>query len=397
MKNIQLPFGVQDFMPQECYNKNLTQEKLSSVFLKHGFVKVGTPAIEYFDVYGDVLSRNSVNKTFKMTDSDGSLLMLRSDPTLQISRMAATKLDTAQVSKIYYLENSYEYLSDASTARSREFPQAGVELLGDSGTAGDVEILVVAIESLINCGLTDFMLEIGQVDYFNGIAGEAGMSEADSQELRGLINKKDMLGVEMFLCGKKINEKFVSQFMKLSTLFGGIDVLERARKGVANQKSNKALDNLEKIMKALAAMGLEKYVSVDLGLLRGEYYTGMVVKGFSDKLGVPILDGGRYDSLGELFGKALPAVGFSVGVKRLLMALEKEGKIVQCPQADYAYISDGKDAAFEYSYVSDLRKKGFAVEKRFEADKTALKRYCKDCGIANAVIISGSTAEIIKG
>ncbi|MDE6398893.1 MAG: ATP phosphoribosyltransferase regulatory subunit, partial [Clostridiales bacterium] len=329
MKNLQLPFGVQDYMPQECYNKNLVQERLAEVFLRHGFKRVGTPAIEFYDTYEDILSRTAVNKTFRMSDSDGSLLMLRFDPTLQICRMAATKLDAERIEKVYYLENSYEYISDPSTARSREFPQAGMELLGTSGTAGDVEAIVTAIECLQNAGLTDFLLEIGQVDYFNGIVCEAGMSEENARELRALINKKDMLGVEMFLHGKSVNEKFVTQFLQLPTLFGDEDVLDRARTGVVNKKSLRALDNLGEIMSALKDMGLDSYVSVDLGLLRGEYYTGLVMKGFSGRLGVPILDGGRYDDLCAAFGKPMPAVGFSVGVKRLLMALEKEDKLVR--------------------------------------------------------------------
>ncbi len=397
MKNIRLPFGVQDYMPQECYNKELTQEKLGNVFSRHGFLRVGTPAIEYFDAYDEVLSRASQNKTFKMTDSDGSLLILRSDPTLQICRMAATKFDAENINKVYYLENSYEYISDPTTARSREFPQAGVELLGNSGNAGDIEILTVAIESLLAAGLTDFMLEIGQVGYFNGIAGEAGLCEKDAGELRSLINKKDMLGMEMFLSGKNVADKYVAQFMMLPTLFGDSEVISKARKGVVNVKSNRALDDLENILAALKAAGLDKYVSVDLGLLRGDYYTGMVLKGFSSQLGLPILDGGRYDGLCSAFGITLPAVGFSIGVKRLLIALEKEGKLVPCGRSGYAYISDGKDHAFEYGFVSKLRNGGAKVEKCFFDSRDALVGYCNSAGIKNAFVISGGKVEYVKG
>ncbi len=389
MKNLQLPFGVQDYMPQECYNKNLTQEKLAETFVQHGFVRVETPAIEYYNVYDEILSRAAVHKTFKMTDSDGSLLILRPDPTLQICRMAAAKLQSEGIHKVYYLENSYEYLSDPSTARSREFAQAGVELLGTSGTAGDVEIIVVAIESLLAAGLDDFLLEIGQVAYFNGLTSEAGMTENDAETLRALVNKKDMLGVELFLHGKNVDERFVSRFLKLPTLFGGAEVLARAREGVANEKSEQALNNLQEIMEKLTALGLDRYVSIDLGLLRGDYYTGLVMKGFSGKLGVPLLDGGRYDRLGQAFGKTMPAVGFSVGIKRLLIALEKEGKLIACKTPDYAYISDGKDSAHEYAVVSDLRKKGNNVEKCFYCKKSELIAYCKQKGIRHALIFTG--------
>lgn len=396
MKKLQLPFGVQDYMPQECYQKNLVQERLATVFLRHGFRRVDTPAIEYFDVYDEVLGRNTVNKTFKMTDSDGSLLMLRFDPTLQICRMAATKLGAEQIEKVFYIANSYEYIPDSGTARSREFAQTGVELLGSCGSAGDTEAIVVAIESLLGAGLTDFLLEIGQVDYFNGIVCEAGMCDEDAKELRVLINKKDMLGVEMFLRGKNVNEKFMTQFLQLPTLFGDEDVLARAREGVANQRSLRALDNLQQVYAALRAMRLDKYVSVDLGLLRGEYYTGLVLKGITRNLGVPILDGGRYDALCASFGKPMPAIGFSIGVKRLLVALEKEGKLSHGGDVDCAYISDGKDVGFEYSYVREMRSRGLSVEKRFGGDKKALVAYCRHCGIRSAIVIEGNKATEIE-
>ena len=347
-------------------------------------------------MYDEVLSRSAVNKTFKMTDSDGSILMLRFDPTLQICRMAATKLHTDTVEKICYIENSYEYLSDPGTARSREFPQAGVEILGNGDVSCDIEAVTVAIESLSAAGLTDFMLEIGQVDYFNGLTAEAGMGDADAWELRGLINKKDMLGVEMFFRGKGIGEPFVSQFMLLPTLFGDADVLRRARKGIKNEKSKQALARLEVLLSALTAAGLDRYVSVDLGLLRGEYYTGLVMKGLSGKLGVPILDGGRYDTLCASFGAPLPAVGFSVGIKRLMIALEREGKLVSCPVPDYAYIADGVDYAFEYRCVTELREKGRTVEKRF-GDERALRTYCRSVGIDKAFVVCGSSVKQILG
>ena len=166
MKKFQLPFGVQDFMPSECYNKIAVEQKLAAVFAAHGFLRVSLPAIEFFDAYDRVLDRSAVKKTFKTTDSDGSLLMLRFDPTLQICRMAESKLEPELINKVYYLENSYEYISDETTARSREFPQAGVELLGNSGSAGDMEIVVTAIESLLAAGAGGFFLRLWQSDYF---------------------------------------------------------------------------------------------------------------------------------------------------------------------------------------------------------------------------------------
>ena len=211
-----------------------------------------------------------------------------------------------------------------------------------------------------------------------------------------LVNKKDMLGVEMFLSSKKVGERFVSQFLLLPTLFGGCEVLNKARKEIANEKSAQALNRLEQILIALKAARLDKYVAIDLGLLRGEYYTGLVMKGISGKLGVPLLDGGRYDTLCGEFGASKPAIGFSIGIKRLLVALEREGKLMSCASPDIAYISDGKDCGFEYEYVAALRENGLVVEKRFECGKKELLDYCAAKKIPCAVIISGGRAERIS-
>ena len=141
MKKFQLPYGVQDYLPQECYNKELVEKKLSEVFYKSGYERVETSALEYFDLFDGILPPSAINKMFKMTDSDGSLLVLRPDTTLQICRMAAGNLDTGEINRLYYCENSFEFLTDNSTARTREFAQVGVELLGNTGIDGDIEII----------------------------------------------------------------------------------------------------------------------------------------------------------------------------------------------------------------------------------------------------------------
>ena len=114
--------------------------------------------------------------------------------------------------------------------------------------------------------------------------------------------------------------------MELPALYGGTEILQKARSYSKNPRCLSAVDNLERIMTELQAKGLSQYLSIDLGLVQSiHYYTGMVFKGISDKLGYPLLTGGRYDSLVAQYGRDIPATGFAMGVKPLLIALERQG------------------------------------------------------------------------
>lgn len=383
-------------MPQECYNKKIVEDKLSKVFTLHGFSMVQTSSLEYFDLFNEIFDSKNINRMFKMTDNDGGLLVLRPDITLQICRMVATKFDINQINKLYYVENSFEYLPNTSTARSREFEQAGIEMLGKSGFAGDLEILTAAIEGFKACGLEDFLLEIGQVQFFNGLMQEGGVNSEDAKILRGLVNKKDMLGVELFLQNRNLKSEFIKKFLLLPTLFGDESILEKAKNMCSNDTSLKAIDNICYLVSHLKERGLDKYISIDLGMLQGDYYSGLVVRGVAKNLGLSILDGGRYDNLCNALNAPMEAVGFAIGVKRLLIALENQNKLEGLKAIDYAYISDDKFGDFEYETVKNLREGGKTVTKCFLQNGSELAQYCVKNNIAGAFEIAGQTRKDIK-
>lgn len=396
MKKFQLPYGVQDYLPEECYNKELVEKKLTQVFYSSGYEKVETSALEYFDLFDGILPPSAINKMFKMTDSDGSLLVLRPDTTLQICRMAAGELKTGGIKRLYYSENSFEFLPDNSTARTREFAQVGVELLGKTGVGGDVEIILTAIEALKAAGLKDFLIDIGNLEYFNGLAEECGLGATDAKQITGYIDNKDILGLEIFLASKGTEAKFRDALLSLPTLFGKENVLARAKKLCSNKRSQKAISDLEKVLSAVGECGLGEYVSVDLGMLCGNYYSGLVVRGIAKDLGVSILDGGRYDGLCGKFGAPSEAVGFAIGTKRLLKALENQGALVKKAPCDAAYIQLKDFCKEEYSYVRSLKADGKRIEKKFFASETELLSYCKQNSVPLAVVFDGKTRKEIK-
>lgn len=390
-RKLKIPYGFQDYMQDECYNKRCLERELSQVYSGYGYREVETPTIEYYDTFHDVYAPDKLKKMFKLTDNDGSLLALRPDITLQICRMAS-KLDLSFPQRLFYAENCFEYLDSIDTARTREFSQMGVELIGESGIEGDIEIVTLAIKSFLASGLENFKIEIGNNNFFKGIISESGLEASDILTLTELINKKDSLAVEMFLQKKNVSERFCSALLLLPTLFGEKEVFRRAREVCENALTLSAFEDTKLLYETMERAGYGKYISIDFGMLHGlNYYSGLVLKGYSKNLGLCLLDGGRYDELCPSFGFPGSAVGFAIGIKRLLTALDEKGKLRKMLPCNYAYFSDNADEKTERDYVDSLRESGKSVVKLFFKNKDALIDYCKRNNIKKAFCISGTT------
>ncbi|MDR2201898.1 MAG: ATP phosphoribosyltransferase regulatory subunit [Clostridiales bacterium] len=396
MKSYRLPFGVQDYMPDECANKELAEGRLAAVFRGRGYERVAPGTLEFYDAFADALGRGGLNKMFKLTDSDGSLLVLRPDITLQIMRIAASKLDLSEPNRLYYIENSFEYLSDNSSARSREFSQAGVELLGESGAGGDVETVLTAIEALESTGLKNFLLDVGSVEFFRSLCEEFSIPDALAARFAPLIDNKDLTGLESALSGANVTGARAEAFLALPSLYGGAEVLGGAAKICGGKGCENALNKLSAVLDAAKICGRASRVAVDLGMQKGGYYTGLVIRGVARGSGVTILDGGRYDALGNKFGIQTEAVGFAIGTRRLLNALDNEGSTAKgLAPCDAAYVSDGFSPA-ENAEVGRMRARGERVVKLFCGEERLIK-YCAARGIKRAFVFTdGKMREAVK-
>lgn len=386
MKNTRLPYGVSDYPPNECYKYEAVSGKIRQSFERFGYLRVDLPSLDNFELFNGITGATDISRMFKLTDNDGGLLVLRPDPTLQVCRMAA-KIKTP-IQKYYYTVKSYEYLPSADTERQREFHQAGIELIGKSGEAGDIEVIKVAIESLLATGLKDFLIEIGHVDFLYGILQGVGLAPADIDTLRQLIDIKDTLGIEMLLSKCGVSAKDVANIRSITGLFGGEEVFDRAEQlAVNNAISKTAVNNIRTVYNALKSAGFGKYISVDFGIVKKrDYYSGIVFRGFCRSLGTaPLLSGGRYDKLMQNFGQAVPATGMAIGVRHLMSALGNVKCTVPVPQI--AYITLKANAAKEYEFVSGLKAKGKRVSKLFFETEAELVRYCQEKGIKEWHII----------
>ena len=150
-------------------------------------------------------------------------------------------------------------------------------------------------------------------------------SEDVEYELRELISNKNNFGVEELVRGENLQEELENAFFQLPYLFGGEEVLRKAKNLTSNQRAIRAINRLEEIYEILKYYGYEKYVSFDLGMLsKFRYYTGIIFQAYTYGTGEPIVKGGRYDNLLEHFGKPACASGFGISIDQLMLALSRQ-------------------------------------------------------------------------
>lgn len=328
MAYFKLPSGVRDALPAECRALYAAEGKLSAAFSRAGFSAVRTAGLEYYDTFAGIGSTVEQSKMFKMTDRDGSLIVLRPDMTLACARIAATKLRQKRA-RLCYFSDVYDFSAGGNA--DREVAQAGVEIFGEQGAFADAYAVAFAAECLREIGIGDFIIDIGHVGYYKGVLEGSGLSEEAAEEIRGYINAKDAVNVEIALKEHGASERAQAALLALPSLFGGAEVLDEAAALTDNPAALGALAHLKKVYAFLGEMGAEKYVSFDLGTVKSlAYYSGIVFTGLAGGVGAPVLSGGRYDGLCARFGRDLAAVGFAIGMERALRALGEEPPVPAC-------------------------------------------------------------------
>lgn len=382
----QIPEGVQDTLPLECYHKRRLEERIMAVFRSAGCDEVETPSYEYYDVFASGIGAVRQEKVQKFFDAKGRILVLRPDLTMPIARLCATRLYTGHPIRLCYRGNAFG-TDDAFYAEQREFTQTGVELLGVKGHQADAELIALSIEALRVAGLTDYKVELGQVEFFKGLMEDAGVYGADADQLRAYVDEKNMLGVELCLKQLGVNGKLRAIILRLINLYGGSEVFEEAYALSENPRCREAIDNLRTVYETLCDFGFENAISIDLGMLQSlDYYSGMVFKGISALIGQPIISGGRYDNLVSKFGQDIPATGFCMNIKRMLVALDRQGALHGKPHVDAVLSAPEHLRARAYREAAALREKGLRVILALHLDEDALKHHAAHCG-AHAIFL----------
>lgn len=386
------PEGVRDVYGKECARKLTIENKINNIFNLYGFHNVQTPTFEFFDIFnkerGSVPSKN----LYKFFDREGNTLVLRPDLTPSIARIAAKNyMDVNVPIKLCYNANTYINNSELQ-GKLKEITQLGCELIGDDSVEADAEMVALVVNSLKSAGFDKFLVEIGQVDFYKGLLEECGFEDDVEEELRVRIENKNFFGVEELLDSKDIPSNVKDKFLKLPSLFGSSDVLDKAKELATNEKSLKAIEKLEEVYSILVDYGVADYISFDLGMLSNfNYYTGIIFKAYTYGTGDAIVAGGRYDKLLSQFGKDSAAIGFAVYMDQLLMAMSSqkmEG------DTDYAYevlIYDTELRKTALQLATGLREKGIKTELIPKKENISIDEYVefkKEDGAVNVTYVS---------
>ena len=321
------PEGVRDIYNDECARKQSLQAKIRDIFHKYGFRDIETPTFEFFEVFGSEVGTTPSNELYKFFDRDGNTLVLRPDFTPSIARAASMYfLEDDSPIRLCYQGNTFVNNSNYQ-GRLKESTQMGIEYLGDGTTMADVEVLAMLIFLLKETGLDEFQISIGQVEFFKALVDEVQMREETIQTLRELISNKNYFGVEELIRKEQLSQELETVFLNLPQLFGGVEVLKKAKSLTNNPRAIAAVVRLEAISEMLCQHQMEKYISFDFGMLsKFRYYTGIIFNGVTYGSGEPLVTGGRYDTLMQHFGKPAPAIGFGLTMDSLLNALERQRK-----------------------------------------------------------------------
>lgn len=323
------PEGVRDIYSNECAQKLYLQSKLHRVFKTYGYQDIETPTFEYFDVFSKEVGTTPSKDLYKFFDREGNTLVLRPDFTPSIARAAAMYFEEKDMPIRLCYQGNVFVNNSSYQGRLKESTQMGVEFIGDSAVEADVEVITMAIEMLLNAGLTEFQVSIGEVDFFKALIDEAQMSADTVENLRSLISNKNIFGVEDLIDRLSIRQGLKDAFLQLPQLFGTTDVLEKARQFANNGRARDAIRRLNRIYELMKAKGYEKYISFDFGMLsKYEYYTGIIFHAYTYGTGEPIAKGGRYDNLMAHFGKPEPAVGFCLAMEQLMLTMSRQNIMI---------------------------------------------------------------------
>jgi ATP phosphoribosyltransferase regulatory subunit len=313
-----IPSGTRDVLPDETREVRAITDTLRGVFERHGYGEIYTPALEYESVLARA-DMAEARPAYRVFDETGAVLVLRSDMTVPIARVVATRYAaTEPPMRFCYFAHCYRGVRP-QRGQPRELLQAGIELIGSPAPQGTAEALTVLCHSLDAIGLKDYRIGLGDASLFPALMASLQVPEAIRAGLLEALVMRDFVGLERMLGESQLSAEAMRLLLEVPQRRGGPEVLMDLP-GPAEE----AVTGLQRVHGLLEQSAAERVI-FDLGLVRNiGYYTGAVFEVYDPALGAPIGGGGRYDELLARFGRRLPAVGFALGVDRLHIALTGE-------------------------------------------------------------------------
>jgi ATP phosphoribosyltransferase regulatory subunit len=352
-----LPDGVEEILPAEAKAIDSLRRRLLDLYSTWGYDMVIPPLLEYTDSLLIGLGRDVDLLTFKVTDQlSGRTLGIRADISPQTARMDAHSFVRNGANRLCYAGHVV-YTRPKNPLATRTPIQAGLEYYGEPRIAADIEVVSLLLESLHVAGLPRLHIDLGHVGIYRAIAANVGLSKDQEDTFFELLQRKATTEIRAWVATNITDQSKAELFLALPNLAGNRSVLAKARalfNGV--EAAQAAVDQLDEVASVVEQRYPAAELYFDLGELRGYHYlTGLVFAAFAPGYGHPIASGGRYDHIGEVFGRARPATGFAVDIT----AISKLGLLSRTSIAAVAVIETGD--ALQWQAIQQLRQQGQRV------------------------------------
>ena len=355
-----LPQGIEEALPADAARMESLRRKLLDLYASWGYQLVMPPMIEFLESLLTGTGYDLNLQTFKLIDQlTGRSMGMRADMTPQVARIDAHQMKTDAPNRLCYMGTVLHTMPDGFGS-SRSPMQAGVELYGHGGVESDVEVLCLMVETLNASGVKDIYIDIGHVGIYRGLSKQAGFNEEQEAALFEMMQRKAIPEIQSFLAEQNVDNVVADMLNLLPELHGSDDCLMRAADAFKNADTSvkDALAYLEKVVEQFKARIGDVAIHFDLSELRGyHYHTGMLFAAYTLGEGQEIARGGRYDDIGQVFGRARPATGFSTDVKRLISLSQDKEDLLE-KDAILAPATGDDDL---WKAISDLRNKGETV------------------------------------
>ncbi|MFT7485377.1 MAG: histidyl-tRNA synthetase [Candidatus Paceibacteria bacterium] len=392
--------GFRDFLPALAIARERLIDTARDVYRSYGFVPIDTPVLEYIDVLTGKGGAESDKQMYRFQDGGGRDVGMRFDLTVPFARFCAQhmgKLGTPfkryHIAPVWRAENTQR-------GRYREFVQCDFDTIGTESMSSDVETLLVIHDLFLALGFEGFQVRINNRKVLSGLLERLGLTDKATVVLRA-IDKLDKIGAEKvsqeLQNSAGVSPEQAQEVLALTALQGDqAQVLDQLQPLVAGSElGEQGLLELRQVLSAAKAAGVpENRVCLDVSIARGlDYYTGTIFETFLDDLPTigSVCSGGRYDNLAEVYTKQrLPGVGASLGVDRLLAAMEELGQVSSRTSTAEVFVpffsADHRDEYF--ALCADLRRAGLQVEFYPEPKKLGAQlKYADRRGFPLAVVV----------
>jgi ATP phosphoribosyltransferase regulatory subunit len=363
-----LPEDIADVLPAQARKVETLRRAILDLYQTYGYELVAPPILEFLNSLLTGTGSDLNLQTFKLVDQmSGRTLGLRADITPQVARIDAHLLNRAGVSRLCYA-GSVAHARTPVGSSAREDLQLGAEIYGCASWEADFEAITLLLKTLSIAGLDQVYLDLSHAGILSGILADQKLDKETIETVYGLLQTKDRPRLSKWAAC--LPAKTTEALMALTELNGPCAaVLAKAKKILPKHAAiDQALADLERLVAAVSASsGLE--ISVDLADLRGyQYHSGVMFAVYVEKLPQPIARGGRYDHVGQAFGRARPATGFSLDLLTLsnLSPLKVRKLAIAAPWLEDASLSNA---------IAVLRDSGEVVVQVMAGEKVEAAEY----------------------